>query len=359
MREFLEQLSQSTDFMPHGYCLVWDPALLWLHVGSDIVTGLAYFLIAGVLFFLVSKRRDLPFFWMFLLFGAFILACGVTHFFAAWTIYVPSYLEEGVVKAVTALISIATAVFFLPLLPKLLALPSLSRSLEENRRLNCKLEHQIETLRKSEVRFRSLIEASYDAIVIANGQGDILSVNRAAETMFGYGEKELDGKPLTILMPERDQEKHRLGMQNFMAAGGESLPGRDFKFTGRRKDGGEFSLELNISSWVSEGEINFGAVIRDITERTRLETEMLNAQQRFKTLVDSLDGLVYVADFKTYELLYVNKYGRDIWGRLPGRPVGKPCKPASPDRVPSVPTTDCWMAPGAPQGSMSGNSRTR
>ena len=319
MREFLEQFSRSTDFMPHGYCLVWDPALLRLHVGSDIVTGLAYFLIAGTLFYLVFKRRDLPFFWMFLLFGAFILACGTTHFLAAWTIYVPSYWEEGLVKAGTAFISIATAVFLLPLLPKLLGLPNLSRSLEENRRLTRELEHRVGTLQKSEERFRSLIEASYDAIVIADGQGEILSVNRAAEKMFGYGEKELDGKPLTILMPQRYEERHLQGLRNFVATGMSPYLGKAFEFTGRRKDGSEFALELNISSWVSEGEINFGAVIRDISERTRLETETRNAQQRFKTLVDSLDGLVYVADFQTYELLYVNKYGRDIWGEIAGQ----------------------------------------
>jgi len=319
MREFLEQFSQSTDFMPHGYCLVWDPALLWLHVGSDIVTGLAYFLIAGVLFYLVFKRRDLPFFGMFLLFGAFILACGVTHVMAAWTIYVPSYWEEGLVKAGTALISVATALFIAPLLPRMLTLPNLSRSLEENRRLTCELEHQLDTVRKSEERFRSLIEATHDAIVIANGQGEIISVNRAAEKMFGYRENELDGKPLSILMPERYQQRHLRGMQNFVANGVSQYLGKMFAFEGQRKDGSEFALELNISSWISEGTVNFGGIIRDVTERARMETEKFHAQQRFETLVDSLDGLVYVADFETYELLYVNKYGRDIWGEIAGQ----------------------------------------
>ncbi len=319
MREFLEQFAQSTDFMPHGYCLVWDPALLWLHVGSDIVTGLAYFLIAGALFYLVSKRRDLPFFWMFFLFGAFIFACGLTHIFAAWTIYVPSYWEEGVIKAITALVSIVTALFLVPLLPRMLTLPNLSRSLEENRRLNRELEQQVETLQKSEERFRSLIEASHDGIVIANAQGEVIAVNRAAEEMFGYGEKELEGKPLAILMPERYLERHLVGMKNCIATGASQYLGKAFAFEGLRKDGSEFSLELNISSWVSKGEVNFGGIIRDVTERARLEVETHNAQQRFKTLVDSMDGLVYVADFETYELLFVNKYGRDIWGEIAGQ----------------------------------------
>ncbi len=319
MREFLEQFSQATDFMPHGYCLVWDPALLWLHVGSDVLTGLAYFVIAGALFYLVFKRRDLPFFWMFFLFGAFILACGTTHFFAAWTIYVPSYWQEGVVKAVTGLVSIATALFLLPLLPRMLNLPNLSRTLEENRRLNRELEQQVETLQKSEERFRSLIEASHDGIVITNTQGEILTANRAAEKMFGYCEKELEGKPIITLMPQRYQEQHLRGMRNFVATGVSQCLGKAFAFEGRRKDGSEFALELNISSWISEGQVNFGGIIRDITERARMEKETLTAQKRFKTLVDSLDGLVYVADFETYELLFVNKYGRDIWGDIAGK----------------------------------------
>jgi len=319
MREFFEQFSQSTDFMPHGYCLVWDPALLWLHVGSDIITGLAYFLIAGALFYLVFKRWDLPFFWMFLLFAAFIFSCGLTHFFAAWTIYVPSYWEEGVVKTITALVSIATALFLLPFLPRMLNLPNLSRTLDDNRRLNRELEQQVETLLKSEERFRSLIEASHDAIVISNAHGEILTANSAAEKMFGYCEKELEGKPLAILMPQRYLERHLAGMKRCVATGVSQYLGKAFAFEGRRKDGSEFALELNISSWFSEGEINFGGIIRDVTERSRLEKETFNAQQRFKTLVDSMDGLVYVADFETYELLFVNKYGRDIWGDIAGQ----------------------------------------
>jgi PAS domain S-box-containing protein len=319
MREFLGQFAQSTDLMPHGYCLVWDPALLWLHVGSDIVTGFSYFLIAAVLFYLVFKRRDLPFFWMFLLFGAFILACGCTHFFAAWTIYVPSYWHEGIVKAVTALISIATALFLVPLLPRLLSLPNISRALEENRRLSRELEHQVGSLRKSEARFRSLVEASDDAIVIANAQGEILLSNRAAEKMFGYGNKELDGKSLTLLMPERYQERHLQGMKNVLVSDISAYLGEVLEFVGRRKDGSEFPLELNISRWVSEGEVHFGGVIRDVTERSRLETETRNANERFKTLVDNLDALVYVADLTTHELLFVNKYGRKIWGEVAGQ----------------------------------------
>jgi hypothetical protein len=103
--------------MPHGECLVWDTALLWQHAGSDIGTGIAYYLIGAVLFYFIFKRRDIPFFWIFLLFGAFFLSCGTSHFMGAWTIYYPSYLMEGKIKAINAVISLGSAIILIPLMP--------------------------------------------------------------------------------------------------------------------------------------------------------------------------------------------------------------------------------------------------
>ncbi|OGQ86719.1 MAG: hypothetical protein A2512_08715 [Deltaproteobacteria bacterium RIFOXYD12_FULL_56_24] len=283
MRAFLERFSQATDLLPHGYCLVWDPLLLWLHVGADIVTGLSYFLIAAALFYLVNKRRDLPYFWLFYLFAAFIAACGVTHFFAVWTIYVSSYWAEGIVKAVTAIISISTALLLVPFLPKIMLLPNLSRALEENRRLNLELESQLVLLRKSEARLRSLVEGTQDGIVIGDEQGNIISVNRAATEMFGYEKDGLKGQPLTILMPERYQARHLEGLHGFIATGNSRYLGKHLAFWGRRRNGGEFPLELNISSWVAEGKINFGGIIRDVSERVRLEEEKTNLERQLRT----------------------------------------------------------------------------
>jgi len=131
MFEFLGRLADKSDFMPHGYCFIWDKKLLWMHVGSDILTGLAYYLITGLLLYFIFKRRDIPFNWLFILFGAFIFLCGTTHFMTAWTVYVPSYYEEGAIKAVNALVSAATAIILIPLMPKLLVLPSLQKTQEQ------------------------------------------------------------------------------------------------------------------------------------------------------------------------------------------------------------------------------------
>lgn len=113
-----------TGMPPHGYCLLWQPDLLALHVISDLVIGLAYFSIPVALAVYLMRRKDMHFTWMIWLFAAFILACGTTHFLSILVLWVPAYGLEGVVKAITALVSIGTAILIWPLLPKLLALPS-------------------------------------------------------------------------------------------------------------------------------------------------------------------------------------------------------------------------------------------
>lgn len=70
MKEFLEKLF-SPGFMPHGYCYLWNPGLVWLHVVSDALIALAYFSIPVTLIYFIRKRRDLPFHWMFVSFGIF------------------------------------------------------------------------------------------------------------------------------------------------------------------------------------------------------------------------------------------------------------------------------------------------
>lgn len=98
------------EFMPHGNCYLWNPGLVWLHVISDTLIAAAYFTIPFTLLWLVRKRRDLPFGWMFGLFGTFIVACGTTHVMEVWNLWHAEYWLAGVLKAVTAVASVATAI---------------------------------------------------------------------------------------------------------------------------------------------------------------------------------------------------------------------------------------------------------
>jgi len=109
--------------MPHGHCYLWLPGLLWTHVISDILIGLAYVAISATLAYMVYKtRRDLPFHWMVLAFGVFIIACGSTHFVEAWNVWHADYWFAAAVKVITALASVTTAILLPPLVPAILGL---------------------------------------------------------------------------------------------------------------------------------------------------------------------------------------------------------------------------------------------
>jgi two-component sensor histidine kinase len=109
---------------PHGVCLLWRPELLWTHIVSDAAIGVAYFSIPLALGVFAYHRRDVRFGWVIWLFVAFIMLCGVTHFFAIWTLWNADYGIEALIKAVTGVASVLTAVALWPLLPRVIALPS-------------------------------------------------------------------------------------------------------------------------------------------------------------------------------------------------------------------------------------------
>ena len=98
------------EFLPHGFCYLWNPGLLWTHVTADFLIGTAYVVISVALAWLVhSVRREIPFSWVFVAFGLFIITCGLTHFVEIWTLWQPVYWLSGGVKVVTAVASVATA----------------------------------------------------------------------------------------------------------------------------------------------------------------------------------------------------------------------------------------------------------
>jgi signal transduction histidine kinase/ActR/RegA family two-component response regulator len=110
-------------YMPHAHCYLWQPSLIALHGISDVLIGVAYLVISLALAFLVYRARShIPFEWMVLAFGLFIIACGMTHFMEVVTLWTPLYWLAADVKAVTAIASVATAVALPPLVPRILAL---------------------------------------------------------------------------------------------------------------------------------------------------------------------------------------------------------------------------------------------
>ncbi|MBI3107986.1 MAG: PAS domain S-box protein, partial [Candidatus Rokubacteria bacterium] len=132
-------------------------------------------------------------------------------------------------------------------------------------------QRAIDALKASETRFRSVARSAADAIMVASGDGIVVFSNPAAQAMFGYAEDELLGRPLTLLMPERHRESHQAGLDRLGATGESPLLGKVVDLRGRRKDGTEFPLELQLASWETAGQRFLSGVIRDVTERRRAE----------------------------------------------------------------------------------------
>ncbi|MBI3601712.1 MAG: PAS domain S-box protein [Candidatus Omnitrophica bacterium] len=147
------------------------------------------------------------------------------------------------------------------------------------------------TIRSSEARYHAILKSALDGIISADIKGNIISWNEGAQAIFGYSDKEVLGKPLTLLMPERYRDPHQKGLEHFRRTGEGPVIGKVVELAGLRKDGSEFPLELSITTWKKEEEEEeeeeeetfLTAVVRDITERKRAQekqAEFLKAVER-------------------------------------------------------------------------------
>jgi len=147
------------------------------------------------------------------------------------------------------------------------------------RRVRRRAERQ---LRESEVKFRSVIQSAQDAIIVADGQGTILSWNRAARAIFGYEDQEAFGRSLCLLMPERYREAHLMGLRRFLATGESYIMGQTVEFPGLRKDGAEFPAEISLATWDTEDGRYFSGILRDISERKQVEAFISRKEERLQ-----------------------------------------------------------------------------
>jgi signal transduction histidine kinase len=146
----LHSLFTAEGFMPHGHSYLWTSGLLWLYIVSDAVIALAYYSIPVALLYFARKRGDIRFNWMFVMFSAFIFACGTTHLLSIWTIWHPDYWLDASMKAVTALISVVTAIRLWPLIPKAIKMPTVT----ELQQVIAQLEHEVAERKSAETALR-------------------------------------------------------------------------------------------------------------------------------------------------------------------------------------------------------------
>ncbi len=156
MLDFLDAWLFSSRYVPHGNCYLWQTPLIGLHVVSDALIAIAYFSIPAMLFYFVRQRQGMPFSSIFVMFGLFIVACGIGHLLDIWTLWFPHYWLSGLERAWTAFISCYTALRLVELMPQFLAL----RSPEELEVLNRQLQTEVEARQRSQQILQTLLQGT-------------------------------------------------------------------------------------------------------------------------------------------------------------------------------------------------------
>ena len=251
------------------------------------------------------RKRDVPFRTIVWLFGAFILACGTTHLMEAIIFWWPAYRLAGLIKLLTAIVSWATIIALVPVVPQALALRSpeeLEQEIADRKRseealresewpdgvMQCELnvlKRSEEALRESEERFRGAFENAAVGIALCDIEGHFLRVNQEFCGIVGYTHEELVGKNYKdITHPDdllSDPERITLLMRG-------DLPGYSREKRYIRKDGSFVWAALSASVLDRDPAgrpVNTIVIIRDISERKRLEAELSQAHARLELAV--------------------------------------------------------------------------
>jgi diguanylate cyclase (GGDEF)-like protein/PAS domain S-box-containing protein len=136
------------------------------------------------------------------------------------------------------------------------------------------LKQREKELRENEDKFRTIAQTAVDAIILADVHGNTIFWNESAQRIFGYTEDEISGKSLTILMPKRYRNAHKKGLELIKATGESKYIGKTTEMHALRKSGEVFPIELSVSMWKAGEEYYYSGIVRDITKRKNLESEL-------------------------------------------------------------------------------------
>jgi PAS domain S-box-containing protein len=186
-------------------------------------------------------------------------------------------------------------------------------------------------LRKSEEKFRGLLESAPDAMVVVDGNGLIEAVNTQLERLFRYQRRELIGQPVETLLPPRYHAAHIVHREGYMASPQVRPMGVGLELAGRRKDGSEFPVDMSLSPLETEHGQLVVAAIRDTTDQRRAAEVQQKSEERFRALVESSpDGMVLVDGSGAIQL--VNAQTEFLFGYQRDELIGRPVEALLPER---------------------------
>jgi PAS domain S-box-containing protein len=142
--------------------------------------------------------------------------------------------------------------------------------------------------KQAEEKFRSVTESAIDAIISADHLGNIITWNQAATRILGYSEEEAVGQRLELIIPDRFQDAHRVGMARFTETGEAHVIGSTVELAARRKSGEELPIELSLSTWTVRDERYYTGIVRDIAERKEAEEALRRSEQDLRERTEEL-----------------------------------------------------------------------
>lgn len=274
--EFFEKLFRADSWPARWHCGIWTEFHGWLYICSDTAIWAAYFVIPFFLIRFVKKKPNIPLPSVFWLFGAFILFCGLTHLMDAIIFWWPDYRLSALIRFMTAVISWITVVAIYRFFPVALAL-----------RTSKEFDTELLERKKSESKFRGLLELAPDAMVITDNDGKILMINAQTEELFGFKRDEITGNNVERLIPDRFHQNHVRHRMEYTRNPKVRVMGVGLDLYGKRKNGNEFPVEISLSPLKIDMEQNVMiiAVIRDISIKKEADAEIKKLNENLEQLV--------------------------------------------------------------------------
>ncbi|MGQ0700335.1 MAG: sensor domain-containing diguanylate cyclase [Panacagrimonas sp.] len=291
----LQEIFSNRFYIPHGYCLAWNPLLLWSLVIANSVIGLSYFSIPFGLRHFAKKQGDRRFNPILLMFGLFIFACGTTHFISVLSIWYPFYKLDAVVLIITAVLSLFTALSLRDLIPK--ALTALEqRRLDQvaletlNERLQQSLAHieeQKSALAESENFQRLLVNNAPIGLASVALDGHFTSVNYALYSMLGYREKELLNLSFQEITHPDDLQADLALLKTLMDGTADSYRMHK-RYLHKRGHEIYVQLDAGVIRDAERNPVRFVAQIQDVSESRRVEMAEQEAKAKLAASVSQL-----------------------------------------------------------------------
>jgi len=174
-----------------------------------------------------------------------------------------------------------------------------------------------EALSQSKAMFESIFSSIPDAIVYTDLDRNVIGINHAFTSIFGYDMDDLTGQTTSFFYESIEEYERQGRIRYHLSAADKEQP---YEVSYRKKDGAIFPGETRGTSIKTDNGtvMGFMGVIRDISERKQAEEAISQSQEILTTMLNSMDSIVYIADMETYEVLFINKCGSDIFGDLTG-----------------------------------------